>query len=159
MKKTYLKLLVASVLLVGGTSFITSCSDNDKDSPEVVIGVKDLPSEAQSFLNTYFPNINASKIEQQSISDITMYEVELANGYEVEFDSQGVWQEVSAPDNMTIPSGIAPENIEEYVNTNYSDYGINEINKTGAGYNVEVNGGVRLTFNQLGECTGTYQDL
>lgn len=158
MKKNYLKLLLASFLLIGGSSFMYSCSDKDDDI-EYTIQFKDLPSEAQTFITTYFPNANTSKIEKQTIGSAIMYEVDLSNGYEIEFDSMGVWQEVDAPDRMTIPSGIAPSAIEEYVNTNYQNYGINEINKVGDGYNVEINGGLRLTFNAAYECTGTYPDL
>lgn len=151
MKKSYLKLLLAGVLLIGVTGFVTSCNDKDDQELEQTITVGELPKTAQSFLNTYFPNVKTKSIEKQYIANIVMYEVELQNDFDIMFNSEGEWQEVDAPDGKTIPSGIALPSIEEYVNTNYPDYGINEINKTGEGYNVELVSGLEMAFNQLGE--------
>ena len=152
MKKNLVRLLLASILIIGNGIALTACSDKE-DEVEMTIGVKDLPMEAQTFLSTYFNGIEIKSIEKQTISTVIMYEVELQNGFDIMFNSSGVWQEVDAPDGKTLPSGIAPEAIETYVNQNYPDYGINEINKTGNGYNVELNDtiGTELEFNLLGE--------
>ena len=158
MKKNYLKLLLVSLFLVGGLS-LTSCSDKDDEELEQTITISQLPSQAQTFLNQYFADVKAKSIEKQYITTIVMYKVELVNDFEIMFNSDGVWQEVDAPDNKTIPTGIAPSAIEEYVNSNYPDYGINEINKTGEGYNVELISGLEMAFNELGEFLRVISDF
>lgn len=158
MKKFYLKLFILNLLVFGGFIF-TSCSDNDENEIENVVEFKDLPSKAQIFLNDYFPGVEIKTAERQQIQTVIMYDVILENGYEIMFNSEGEWQEVDAPDGKSIPSGIAPEAIEEYINKNYSDYGINEINKTGDGYNVELTTGLEMSFNELGEFTGIISDF
>ena len=158
MKKNYLKLMLAALFLIGSIT-VTSCSDKDDDEIEQTITVNQLPTQAQDFLSKYFPGISAKSIEKQYISNIVMYDVELSNGYEIMFNSEGVWQEVDAPDNKTLPSGIVPSAIEDYVNSNYPDYGINEINKTGEGYNVELVSGLEMAFNELGEFLRVISDF
>lgn len=158
MKKIRLNLLIAGVIVMVCGAFFSSCSDKDEEIT-YLISLNELPMDAQTFLNDFFPSEKARTVEKQSIGKVIMYNVELDNGYDMLFNEDGLWQEVSAPENKTLPSGIAPEAIEEYVAKNYPDYGINEINRTGDGYNVEIIGGVRLTFNSLGECTGTFPDL
>lgn len=151
MKKSYLKLLLAGMLLTGISGITTSCNEKDNEEFEQTITVGELPKAAQLFLTTYFPEVKTKSIEKQNIANIIMYEVELENDFDIMFNSEGEWQEVDAPEGKTIPSGIALPSIEDYVNTNYPDYGINEINKTGEGYNVELVSGLEMAFNQLGE--------
>ena len=157
MKKNYLKLLLAGLLVFGGMNTFISCSDENEEV-EYLISLNELPTKAQVFLNQFFPNEKASRVERQSIGKVIMYEVDLDNGFDIMFDSQGEWQQVEAPDGKYVPSGIAPSAVEEYVNKNYPDYGIEEINKTGNGYQVEIQG-VTLEFNELGECTNTIDNL
>ena len=158
MKRNYLNLFLSFCLLVTGATAFTSCSDDDNEIT-YLISLSELPQDAQTFLATYFPNENAAKVEKQSIGDIIMYQVEMDNGFEIMFNSKGDWQEVDAPDGKTLPVGIAPEAIQNYVDTNYPDYGINEINKTGNGYNVELVSGPELEFNLLGEFVRVISDF
>ena len=157
--KTFAKILLSGVLLCGAFIPLVSC-DDDHDEVETIITVDNLPDAAKTFLSTFFYGVDVQKIEKETVGTVIIYEVDLVNGYEVVFNSDGDWIEVDAPEGKTIPSGIAPEVIENYLNTNYSGYGINEINKTGMGYNIELtNGqggpGITLNFNEAGEVIGT----
>ena len=151
MKKNFLTLLFASLLVFSGFAF-TSCSNDDNNEFETSVLLKDLPAAAQSFLSQYYPNVAFKSAEKQQIKDIYIYEVELQDGTEITFNSAGEWQEVDAPEGKTVPSGFYPSGIDEYLSQNYSGYGINEINKYDSGYNVElVNNGPELEFNLMGE--------
>lgn len=154
MKKNILKFLSALMLLIPVSSFLYSCSDKDEDEMETTITYNNLPQDAQTFLEKFFPDVTVRSIEKETVGNVVVYDVELANGYEVVFNSEGTWTEVDAPDGMTIPSGIAPEEIVSYLDENYPDYGINEINLTGTGYNVELVTGLVLYFNEAFEVTG-----
>ena len=159
MKKAYLKLLLGGIILLG-TASVTSCSNDDEGNEiETVITLKDLPVEAQTFLSTYFSGVHTKSIEKQMIKDIIMYNVEMENGYDIMFDSQGEWQQVEAPDGKTVPSGFYPSGIDEYISQNYNNYTIQEINKTGNGYNVELNNGPELAFNLMGQFTNIVSEF
>lgn len=130
----------------------SSCSNKDiDDAVETVISFKDLPVKAQTFINDYYSGIEIKKIEKELGAGLTFYEVDFASGDEVVFDAEGEWQEVDAPDGKTIPDGIVPQAIMEYLNQNYPDYGVNEINRTAEGYKVELVTHVNLYFNPLGQ--------
>lgn len=159
MIKNIFKVALAALLCVGGMS-VTSCSKSDTEDFEKNITLNDLPETAQSFLKEFFAGNQIEKIERQVIGSVIMYEVDLKSGFEIMFDSKGVWQEVSAPSNKSIPSGIAPALVESYVMVNYPDYGINEINKTGSGYNVELTGnGPELEFDAEGNFVRVISDF
>lgn len=158
MKKSYLKLLAAPLLLLGSFS-IVSCSDKDDEGVETVVPSTELPQAAQTFLNDYFNGYSIIKVVKDVTGGTTIYEVDLQDGYEVDFNSAGLWVEVDAPDGKTIPNGIVPEVIQEYLNVNYSSYGVNEINRTGQGYNVglvNMQGGdsIDIQFSESGTVIG-----
>lgn len=156
MKKLSLNLSFAALLLLSGFAF-ASCSSDDDDMNETTISAKDLPQKAQDFLSEYFPNVMVGTVEMESVATTVIYEVDLADGTDIVFNYDGDWQQVEAPDGKTIPTGFIMEEIVTYVNDNYQGFGINEINHSGEGYIVEINSAdeVTLTFNELGEYTGT----
>lgn len=73
----------------------------------------DLPAPAQDFLNRYFPGVAVAKAKND-FKD-RRYEVTLADGAEVDFDYNGNWIEVEAPDGATLPSStlaaLLPESV------------------------------------------------
>ena len=138
-----------------GMNTLCACADKIEEDLETEITFNDLPQVSQTFLNTYFSGITG-KYEKKITNGYIFYEADLTNGYEIVFNTTGEWNEVDAPDGEIIPKGIAPQVIEDYINVNYKNYGINEINKTGYGYNVELSnlqGGtsINLSFNESGE--------
>lgn len=146
-------ILFSLAVLLFSTVIYSSCSD-DNNEPENTIPASDLPQDAKNFLNQYFHSYEIIKVEKATRDNITIFEVDLQEGYEVVFNQAGDWLEVEAPENMTIPTGFIMPEIIQYVTDNYPDYGINEINKTGEGYNLELVTGLDLYFNMAGECTG-----
>ena len=146
MKKTikWLPALLALFLLVA----MTSCKDDDKDSP---ITYDQLPATSKEFINTYFPDEEVVSVVLDKDNNTKVYEVILRNGFDLTFDNAGDWVSVDGPMGATVPNGIVPQPILSYVSTNYPYDGINEIEKTKAGYEVELTNGYELTFNQNGE--------
>lgn len=130
--KTYLLLLLVSAL-----GF--ACSSK-----------ADLPEAANSFLSQYYPDVKTNRIEKDTDHGQTEYEAYLANGHEVTFDADGNWIDVDAPAGQTIPAGIAPAPIADYVTTNYPDLGINEISREHYGFDVELTNGLDLIFDPAG---------
>ena len=149
MKKSLLKIFAAFLLL--SIVPLTSCSDKDDNGVENIITFNKLPAEAQTFIHTYFDGYTILKIDKETDGDVTIFIVYLEGGYSVVFNNAGNWIEVNAPSNESIPDGIVPPVIQEYLNQNYSDYGVNEINRTGTGYKIQLVTGLNLYFDESGE--------
>lgn len=145
MKKiSYLLLLVMSIF----TFSFAACHDDDDDMP---ILANELPQAAKTFISQYYPDIKVVKVTRDQDNNRVEYDVVLGNGHDLTFNANGEWTDVDAPLGQTIPDGIAPANIVEYINQNYNGYGINEISKESYGYDVELTNGIDLEFNAQGE--------
>lgn len=141
------KLSLLLLLLVGIFSLsMISCGDDEK-----TISTNNLPQSAKSFISQYYPGVNITRVKQDKDNGRIEYEAYLSNGHDVTFNSSGEWLDVDAPTGQTIPAGIVPAKIEEYVNANFSGFDINEISKENYGYNVELTNGIDLEFNSNGE--------
>ncbi|MFR9165204.1 MAG: PepSY-like domain-containing protein [Dysgonomonas sp.] len=90
--------------------------------------------------------------------DWNEYDVKLANGFEIEFFSDGTWKDIEA-NREAIPASILntlPSKIATYINTNYKDWTLTDISKKKYGYEMELinpamGSDVELKFNQAGE--------
>lgn len=147
MKKLYriLPMLLVAVLSMA----LWSCSDDDEPVP-----VTKLPSSSQTFLNTYFDNVDIISVTK----DKDDYEVLLSNGYSVEFNTSGEWTDVDAPVGKTVPAGFYPAAIDTYISSAYSGSGINEISRIDRGYEVELLNGTDLYFSADGTYIGIDRD-
>lgn len=140
-------LLTCTMLLALAT--VWSCSDDDD-----LIIPGDLPQTAQAFLNKHFAGMEIYKVEKDGDHSGTDYTVKFRNGYEVEFDAIGEWTDVDAPKGQTIPDGIAPQVIADFVAQEYPGMGINEISRDYTGYEVELVTGLDLDFDPQGNFIG-----
>lgn len=129
-----------------------SCSDDDKDDTPIV--VNDLPQAAKTFISTYYAGVSVAGVVRDSDHGTIEYDVKFVNGHEVTFNAAGEWIDVDAPTGSSIPDGIAPAAIVEYLTENFPLAGINEISKTPTGYEVELTTNVDLLFNADGSFAG-----
>lgn len=167
MKRIY-QIILSSTLLLSCGGFLVSCSDDTENEIENTVTIDSLPAAARQFLNKYFEGEKISKIEEEIDGNVTVYVVNLENGFEVVFNSEGEWTQVVAPDYKTVPSGIIPETVTEALSANnYSSYGIKQINTTGEGWKVELSNnlnnepggaGIDIWINQSGEITNVSQE-
>lgn len=119
-----------------------------KADQEQLITKEQLPQEAQSFLNTYFSNVAVSYVKQETERSRKSYDVVLANGTVVEFDAQGVWEDVDG-NRQAIPTAFIPAAILSEVSQRYPQQAIVKIEKTDRGrYEVEIISGIELIFGK-----------
>lgn len=145
MKKTVKFILVAiGVLLIPA---MWSCSDDNDDFWEEDVMFFDLPSGAQSFVSEFYTGLRIERVEKEYDDGELLYEVELSNGDEITFSSDGRWLQVEAPDGRSIPYGIVPAGIRDYLYRYYEGYGVNDITRTGYGYEVELTSGLDMKFD------------
>ena len=126
-------------------TILLSCSCNKN------IDGSGLPEAAHAFLSKYYVGVSVSRVERDVEDGEPVYEVYMANGHEVTFGLDGNWLTVDAPDNNAIPTGIVPETIAAYLNANFPDVGVNEIDRTSYGYEVDLLNGLDLKFNKEGK--------
>lgn len=133
------------ILALTITSLSISACSKDTFVDDKPIQASELPQKAQQFINTYFADCTVLRCEK----DGHEYEVFFQNGFEVEFDRNGDWEDVDCK-NSAVPQGIVPEAIVNYVTENYPTNFIVEISCDRHGYDVELNNGLELEFDKNG---------
>lgn len=133
------KILWGFAFLVMGV--LLSCEKAD------VLPVTALPAAANAFLAQYAEGVQVLRVEREGQT----FSVALANGLSIDFDAQGDWQEVDGPDGLAIPTGFILNPILDYVQLHHPTTGINSIEKTASGFEVDlVQGDVELLFAATG---------
>lgn len=112
MKKTILCLAIFAAALtasaqmpVGGNQQLLrgiGPVENVNNNPQYGTDIREMPENAQTFINTLFPNVAVASV-QKDLKD-KEWDVKMANGYEITFDYNGTWLEVESPDNATLSS-------------------------------------------------------
>ena len=134
------KILFTLSLFVASLTFI-ACDDDD-----TVIGVEEMPTNAQTFLQTHFPSQEVRRVEQ----DKDGYDVYLQNGFEIEFTSSGEWDDGRGQQIPESIIALIPESIPVYVSENYPNQFIVEINKEHFGFEIDLNNNIELEFDASG---------
>lgn len=136
MKKLFLALV--AVCLFSGTY----AASDDKS-----ITQDQLPEAAQSFIKKHFADQKAVSVTVDNEMLSKDYKVIFENGSKVEFDGKGVWTEVDCKQNA-VPEGVAANEIQQYVATNYAGQTIVKIDKEDrGGCEVKLSNGVSLKFD------------
>ena len=147
--------LLAFFPILLGVWMLSSCDDEKK------IDFGDLPSEARSFIENYFPSADILSIVQEKEDGRKEYQVKLSNGTDMEFDEDGEWTNIECYFSP-LPTGILPANVITKVEELHPEAYINGVEKELGGYVVEVTdaGGIDwdMRFNALFEYVSQSQD-
>ena len=130
-----------TILIALFTVFTMGYAGNDK-----VISADKLPAQAQSFIKTHFPKskIMLATVDNDIVSKT--YDVVLKTGENIEFDGKGNWKEIECKTSQ-VPSAVIPEQILNYVKTNYPETVIKEISKDRRDYEVKLSNRIELKFD------------
>ena len=141
------KFFSIAILALGLPVFV-SCSTDDDNSDETLIDAQELPEKAQDFVTTYFPEADYSRVERNTVveNDGTLYEVDLTNNYEVDFNAEGDWVDVDG-NGQEIPTAFIPETMANYLAENYADLFISGIDSEPTGYEVELSNDLDVKFD------------
>ena len=132
------KILSLLVLAIVAVQFSWAADVITKD-------MNQLPLPARNFIN---PHI---KIDKEML-EATKYEVLLTDGTEIEFDSKGNWEEVSARKGQVIPASIVPNFAVDYLKAhNFAAEGVTKVERDRKGYEVELSTGVSFKFDKKGK--------
>ncbi len=147
--------LLAFFPILLGVWMLSSCDDEKK------IDFGDLPSEARSFIENYFPSADVLSIVQEKEDGRKEYQVKLSDGTDMEFDEDGEWTNIECYFSP-LPTGILPANVITKVEELHPEAYINGVEKELGGYVVEVTdaGGIDwdMRFNAQFEYVSQSQD-
>ncbi|MDO4782398.1 MAG: PepSY-like domain-containing protein [Capnocytophaga felis] len=133
-------------LLVALFSVTFASAQNDK-----LISFNQLPAKAQSFIKEHFSEGNIASVWVDADYLLKKeYTVIFNDGSEVEFYSNGDWEEVKSRTGE-IPAKIIPAGIARYVQKNFPNTFVKEIKKRRHGYEIELSNGLDLDFNRAGK--------
>lgn len=140
----YIKKIAFVALAFVGINSVSAQNQN-------IINFSQLPANAQNFIKTHFSEGNISVAwEETAYLSKKEYSVKLNDGTEIEFLSNGDWEEVKTI-NGHVPSKIVPNAISAYVGKNFQNVSIKEIKRKRKGYAVELSNGLDLDFDKNGK--------
>ena len=111
-----------------------------------------LPLPARNFINGNFakPQIAHIKIDKDMMES-TKYEVLLMDGTEIDFDSKGNWEEVSAKKGQAVPASVVPSFAASYLKEHNFTEPVTKVERDRKGYEVELSTGVSFKFDKKGK--------
>ena len=136
-----MKKIIIIALAVFTLGIITAKADNDR-----LIAKENLPKKAQQFIDSNFKNSKITYVKDESYFLEKSYEVLFADGTKVEFNRKGEWKEIDCR-RSSIPATIVPAMILEYVNSNYQDVRILQIERDRVDYEIKLSNQLEITFD------------
>lgn len=111
-----------------------------------------LPLPARNFIYRHFtkPQVSHIKIDKEMMES-TKYEVLLMDGSEIDFDSKGNWEEVSAQRGKQVPATVIPSFAVNYLKAHNFTEPVTKVERDRKGYEVELNNGLSFKFNKRGK--------
>ncbi|MCL1867436.1 MAG: PepSY-like domain-containing protein [Paludibacter sp.] len=145
-----MKKVMFLAVIFGVSMMFVSC---DK---EEVISVNNLPASSQEFIKTHFPGVTVTRVMKDTEGLGIDYTAYLANGFDIDFEKNGNWDDVDGHINPVPQSilNLLPSGIVEYVSANLNNYQIVEVNREPYGYEIGLTGDIDLRFNSQGGFIG-----
>ena len=110
-------------------------TNNNTDYPKI-----------NAFVSTYFPqtSIRTARLDGDEI------DVKLNDGTDIDFYLSFEWQSIDCDESniyTSVPTELVPTQITDYVTTNFPNNHIDQIEKEGSRWSIELNNGIEITFD------------
>ncbi len=148
MKKALLKSMLVALLSICTLSASAATLTSD-DKP---IQYSQLPKAAQLFVKKHFADRKVAVTKMDKDLFDRDYTVIFSTGEKIEFDGNGKWTDISNP-NSAVVAKFVPAPITKYVNANFKNASITEIERDKKGYEVKLNNGREIKFNKKFQVT------
>lgn len=122
---------------------MTACSDKPVLPTE-------LPAPVMSFIQQTYPGQTITFAQKDLELTGWKYEVFLADGSHVEFDTDDTWDKVESPMTQPVPAQLIPAPIATHLQANFPGAFVTKIDKERNGYEIELATGVELKYNKQG---------
>ena len=135
------KILLIAITLIGMMSLV-ACDDQ-------VVAPTQVPVVIQTFVQQTFPGQTITYAEKDLELFGYKYDVVLADGTQISFDTDNVWDKVKTV-TSAVPAALVPAPVATYLNANFPAVTIVKLDKERYGYEVELANGLELKFNKQG---------
>ena len=122
---------------------MTGCSDKPVLPTE-------LPAPVMSFIQQTYLGQTITFAQKDLELTGWKYEVFLADGSHVEFDTDDTWDKVESPMTQPVPAQLIPAQIATHLQANFPGAFVTKIDKERNGYEIELATGVELKYNKQG---------
>ena len=136
-----MRTLLVAVILAFSTGVAVVNADNDR-----VVTKNALPAKAQAFIAEYFAGKDIVAAKEEREFRVNSFEVLLTDGVKLEFYKNGTWKEVDCR-RSSVPAAIVPAQITQYVNSNYPNVNIQQIERDRVDYELRLSNRLELTFD------------
>jgi outer membrane lipoprotein SlyB len=140
MKRLFNPLAVATFCF----SLVALSASADNNKP---IAFEQLPAKAQQFVTTHFADSKVAIATQDAGILDKSFDVALVGGIKLEFDGKGEWTEVVCPVG-NVPTTLLPEQIKAYLEKQFPDVRVKEVERDNGRYEVKLQNGTEVTFNK-----------
>lgn len=162
--------ILAACLIAGAASASASASDPVTPyrfvTPGPVIAgsidASQLPADAVKYLDKYFSGVKAMEIDREYLAG--KYDVQMADGTEIEFDSKGRVVEIDAPDGYVLDTvilkTILPESAMKVLENNGQTRMVEKVERKRTVYEVDLadRDETTLTFDHHGKLLSVEYD-
>lgn len=138
MKKMFM--FFAMVSLVS----LLACEAYADDRP---VDFKKLPVAAQTFINTNYAGVAVLYVTKDDDIILPDYTVMLQNGVKLQFSNGGEFEGIKVREG-SVPAGIVPVQIEEYVKAAYPGVIIKEYDVDKNSHEVKLSNRLEIKFNR-----------
>lgn len=114
------------------------------------IAFEQLPAQAKTFVKEHFSTLKVVSVFEETKPNHKEYDVIFENGTEIEFSSNGEWEEVKSR-TTELPASVIPTAILQHVKKQFPDAFIREIKTKRYGFEVEISNGMDLEFDKSGK--------
>ena len=122
---------------------MTACSDKP-------VIPEQLPVPVKSFIQQTYPGQTITFAQKDLELTGWKYEVFLADGSHVEFDTDDTWDKVESPMTQPVPAQLIPAPIATHLQANFPGAFVTKIDKERNGYELELANGMELKYNKQG---------
>ena len=122
---------------------MTGCSDKPVMPTE-------LPAPVMSFIQQTYPGQTITFAQKDLELTGWKYEVFLADGSHIEFDTDDTWDKAESPMTQPVPAQLIPAPIATHLQANFPGAFVTKIDKERNGYEIELATGVELKYNKQG---------
>ena len=125
------------------TLLMTACSDKPVTADQ-------LPEPIKAFIQQTFPGQTVSFVQKDLELTGNQYDVLLADGTRIEFDTDNQWDKIEGTMTTPVPTALIPQPVLTHLQANFPDAMITKIDKEHYGYEVELANGLELKYNKQG---------
>ena len=123
---------------------LLACEKYSEDKP---VDFKKLPVAAQTFINSNYPDVTVLYTTKDDDVIMPDYTVMLQNGVKLQFSNSGELEGIKVREG-SVPAGIVPVQIEEYVKSAYPGVVIKEYDVDRNSHEVKLSNRLEIKFNR-----------